>query len=938
MAIKISDIPRKLYGAHDKAANGVMFQRGTTVPTDTTAGYGVGCLFQHTDGTTSTALYLNEGSVTSCDFNAIVSGAHSGSTLDAAFDLGAIINGAVSAATALQVGDASDKILMYGLSNHCYITTTGTANLYIQPDTGVIGITGVTQAATTANVANSMSRNYAGVGTAPVLTLTSTHATDVTETLKIDRNSSGAGSALVIDSEGTSDCVTVACLAAAASGVKVTTEAATGTALELVCAASTTVAMANVNGVTGNWVGAAGVGMLDLTCDGTLASTSASLLNIKFNGTSTSGGAGTLARFVDTSTSGGGTEYAVYISSTNSEALHVDSGGVVIDESVTIGTTLGVTGACSFDSDVTVTGTLTAGILGQDGFAASTLNAALTLDGDGTGKVTINGTGSGNIELQRNVTMPASRSLTVAGVDGSDMIILTAGDASIANGSLTVVDTDAATSFALTNNTMTTQTLSTITSTSITSGIGLSMTFAALSTGKGLVMTADALTTGDMVYLDSSEAGMGAGFFINCNDSDTSKFSVAKYGATVIAGTAANTAALTLTAGDAVVTNGKVTAATTANATHAFSRNYAGAGTAACVTITSTHASDTKETLFIDRNSNAAGSAVIVDSEGTSDLMVLQGLSAAASIIKATAEATTGTVLEAICAANTTTNVASIIGDFIGAANKAMLVVQATGSGTLADADASVVSILSDNTPANSPTSGVLLDILDTAGEAGAGTGYAVMIRSTSNEALHVNSGLSLFDERASFEGGVTLSDSDTATLIIGDSTGFIMGYTGTVCSLDAGAANETFSIGATTDTDVKITGATASADFLWDASEDELYLGNGVNLKIGATTDRNTTESTNGIYLFDGTAPVDTLANGITLYSAAGELKVMDAGGVATTLSPHTKLDGSSGGEFWTFHSTNSTTGKVVHIEMEQFVKAVCEKLGMDFVDEYVV
>lgn len=49
----------------------ILFAIGATVPTDATSGYAVGCIFQHSDGTTDTALYVNEGSITSCDFNAV---------------------------------------------------------------------------------------------------------------------------------------------------------------------------------------------------------------------------------------------------------------------------------------------------------------------------------------------------------------------------------------------------------------------------------------------------------------------------------------------------------------------------------------------------------------------------------------------------------------------------------------------------------------------------------------------------------------------------------------------------------------------------------------------------------------------------------------------------------------------------------------------------
>ncbi len=50
---------------------GLLIASGKTVPADGTAGYQTGCLFQHTDGGAGTALYVNEGTSTSCDFDAV---------------------------------------------------------------------------------------------------------------------------------------------------------------------------------------------------------------------------------------------------------------------------------------------------------------------------------------------------------------------------------------------------------------------------------------------------------------------------------------------------------------------------------------------------------------------------------------------------------------------------------------------------------------------------------------------------------------------------------------------------------------------------------------------------------------------------------------------------------------------------------------------------
>ena len=49
---------------------GIAICGGTTVPTDGGAGYATGCLFLHVDGGAGTALYVNEGTNTSCDFDA----------------------------------------------------------------------------------------------------------------------------------------------------------------------------------------------------------------------------------------------------------------------------------------------------------------------------------------------------------------------------------------------------------------------------------------------------------------------------------------------------------------------------------------------------------------------------------------------------------------------------------------------------------------------------------------------------------------------------------------------------------------------------------------------------------------------------------------------------------------------------------------------------
>ncbi|MAH47361.1 hypothetical protein CMI37_16165 [Candidatus Pacearchaeota archaeon] len=44
---------------------------GDTVPSDGVTGYSVGCLFMQTDGSAGSALYVNEGSNTSANFDEV---------------------------------------------------------------------------------------------------------------------------------------------------------------------------------------------------------------------------------------------------------------------------------------------------------------------------------------------------------------------------------------------------------------------------------------------------------------------------------------------------------------------------------------------------------------------------------------------------------------------------------------------------------------------------------------------------------------------------------------------------------------------------------------------------------------------------------------------------------------------------------------------------
>jgi hypothetical protein len=103
-------------------------------------------------------------------------------------------------------------------------------------------------------------------------------------------------------------------------------------------------------------------------------------------------------------------------------------------------------------------------------------------------------------------------------------------------------------------------------------------------------------------------------------------------------------------------------------------------------------------------------------------------------------------------------------------------------------------------------------------------------------------------------------------------------------------------------------------------------------SIKVGGTADRATTEGTNQLVLFNGTAPVGTLANGISFYSASGEANVMDAAGNATLLSPHDAETNE-----WIFRSKHTPSGKVLKINVERLLRFVNDHFGLEEIQEFV-
>jgi len=102
-------------------------------------------------------------------------------------------------------------------------------------------------------------------------------------------------------------------------------------------------------------------------------------------------------------------------------------------------------------------------------------------------------------------------------------------------------------------------------------------------------------------------------------------------------------------------------------------------------------------------------------------------------------------------------------------------------------------------------------------------------------------------------------------------------------------------------------------------------------NFKVGGTATRATTEGTKHIDIFDGTAPVGTLANGISIYSSAGEGFIMDAGGTGTQQTPHDDE------RFWIFNSFNGVDDTSLVIEVEKILRFTNDYFGLDYIEGYM-
>jgi hypothetical protein len=116
------------------------------------------------------------------------------------------------------------------------------------------------------------------------------------------------------------------------------------------------------------------------------------------------------------------------------------------------------------------------------------------------------------------------------------------------------------------------------------------------------------------------------------------------------------------------------------------------------------------------------------------------------------------------------------------------------------------------------------------------------------------------------------------------------------------------------------------------NAGSERMRIDTAGNVKVGGTADRATTVGTNQVVIFNGTAPVGTLTNGCSFYSTAGEMRVMDAAGNATLLSPH-----DSATNEWIYDSSHTPSGKRLKINVERLLRFINDHFGLDCVHDFM-
>lgn len=251
------------------------------------------------------------------------------------------------------------------------------------------------------------------------------------------------------------------------------------------------------------------------------------------------------------------TATAAYTSTSNCGLLQVvansvTTGATVLNVSATAATTSVVARFASTGTGLT-SGSVILATTGTTGAIAT--NGAFSFVG--SGDFTVGAVGVGLLHVGATATTAG----TIASVAGTALttgvaLHLASTGTGMTSGSLLRMTTGT-TGAVATNGICSIRATGAYTSTAFA---GLLDVIASATTGGTVCrIKSDSLVDGELLHLQAVEATLTTGKYIACYDGAANDFSVAKYGATIIAGNASGTDALTLTAGDVKLTAGNLT-------------------------------------------------------------------------------------------------------------------------------------------------------------------------------------------------------------------------------------------------------------------------------------------------------------------------------------------------------------------------------------------
>lgn len=279
--------------------------------------------------------------------------------------------------------------------------------------------------------------------------------------------------------------------------------------------------------------------------------TAAQILNVTQSGATLTAYTGTIASFVGgfSGSSSTGTIIGITaVSTTAGDALKITNNALTLGSGTlaNLSHTTSVIGAGSSMLRITSTGVDTGTTTGTliDLASTAATSAVLML-------VT-----SATLDSGKALLMNLNGLTTGAGIHVAHTTAVIASGGSLLRLSSTSIDTGT-----------TTGNLLDLSSTASTAGTQVLMTFSGLTTGLAMNIVGANVNSGTLLRLTATEANLTSGLYFNCYDGAASDFSIARYGATVIAGNAALTASLTLTKGDLVMSDGVFTVGTSATIT-----------------------------------------------------------------------------------------------------------------------------------------------------------------------------------------------------------------------------------------------------------------------------------------------------------------------------------------------------------------------------------